>query len=777
MRNYTRFLSVILLLAMVCSLFSFHTSATGTQPATYSDQYNSGTRDVTCTTLSGTGASDYYTGSYTFDTLSSQSESTLLQSLRKLMTDTHKEISSYDDCRDYADHTDCQNEDGKVVLLYTSYVATMSQYNGWNREHVWPKSLGGNNTSGGGADLHHIRPSDASVNSSRGNKKYGNVDGGNETTGNNPAKGYLGGYSNNTYFEPLDNVKGDVARICLYVYVRWGSDWGAESITDVFQSVDVLLEWMELDPVDTWEMGRNEVVEDIQGNRNVFIDYPELAWLLFGEEVPDGMVTPSSGTGSSTPSCTHAKTELRNVSGATCTTDGYTGDTYCTSCNKKLQSGSTISAIGHKDSNSDDTCDTCNALLKVPTITDGSYIKVTDGKLVSGQYVMVTANGYAPGVLDGTWITCVQPTVSGSTVTDPKSAVWTLIVSGSSVTLTDANGVTVAPKGGNNNGIIEGSYQWNWSASNGGFIFQGTGDDTVRLAGNTDYENQFRGYKESTATGQYSGKYPSVFTLYKLSANSSGDSTPSCTHTKTELRNASPATCTTSGYTGDTYCTSCGTKTASGKTINASGHAEEIRNKKDATCTVTGYTGDTYCKNCGQKLASGSSVSAAGHSDADKNNRCDNCNADLSNGCFHQRIWTQHAKDATCTEAGYTGDTYCEDCNEKLSAGTVIPASGHTDAQGDQRCDVCGADTNAPTEDPSVPPTEESVPPTTEHIITTVPATGPATVPSEDIPAMNNGSDPDDSSPTIWIVVGAVILLAAGIAVFIIMKKKKPTEE
>jgi hypothetical protein len=48
-----------------------------------------------------------------------------------------------------------------------------------------------------------------------------------------------------------------------------------------------------MDPVDTWEMGRNEVVEAYQGNRNVFIDYPELAWLLFGEEVPDDMVTPS----------------------------------------------------------------------------------------------------------------------------------------------------------------------------------------------------------------------------------------------------------------------------------------------------------------------------------------------------------------------------------------------------------------------------------------------------------------------------------------------------
>ena len=247
MRICTRLLSVILLLAMVCSLFSFDTSAAGTQPSTYSDQYNSGTRDVVCTTLSGTGASDYYTGNYTFDTLSTQNKDTLLQSLRTLMTSTHDYISSYDDCHYKADRTDCQNGDKSVTLIYTSYKATMSQWNGWNREHVWPKSLGGNNTRGGGADLHHIRPSDASVNSSRGNKKYGNVNGGTAKYGNDPADGCLGGHYNSSYFEPLDNVKGDVARICLYVYVRWGSDWGATSITKVFQSVDVLLEWMELE--------------------------------------------------------------------------------------------------------------------------------------------------------------------------------------------------------------------------------------------------------------------------------------------------------------------------------------------------------------------------------------------------------------------------------------------------------------------------------------------------------------------------------------------------
>ncbi len=341
----------------------------GTQPTTYSKQYNSGMRDVWCTTLSGTSASSYYTGSDTYENLSSLSQSSLKSSLSTLMRNTHSQKTSYDDCHNKANRTDCQNEDGTVVLLYTSYVAKMSDWisgsTGWNREHVWPESLGGDthSTGTGGSDLHHIRPDDNKTNSTRGNKKFGEVSSGSQANGSSTVGGMSGGTYNSSYFEPHDNVKGDVARICLYVYVRWGADWGADSITEVFQSVDVLLDWMELDPVDTWEMGRNEVVQDIQGNRNVFIDYPEYAWLLFDEEIPEDMVTPSgmasngtSGGGSAggntgggsesepetepdATTCEHIVTKLVGWEAGNCTNPGYSGDTYCATCDTKLFSG------------------------------------------------------------------------------------------------------------------------------------------------------------------------------------------------------------------------------------------------------------------------------------------------------------------------------------------------------------------------------------------------------------------------------------------------------
>ena len=395
----------LVLTVALCLILSFTLTAFAAAPSVYSTEKNSGERDVICTTLDGTSADEYYTGSYTYDNLDDLSESALLSALRTLMTSTHSYKSSYNDCRDLAPITDCENENGKILTLYTSYTTTSGAFDsgkGWNREHVWPQSLGGFKTSGPGADLHHIRPTENQTNSNRGNLKYGEVSGGSTSKGN--LSGLVGGTYGGGYFEPLDNVKGDVARICLYVYVRWGGDssYSCGSITKVFGSIDTLLEWCEMDPVDTWEMGRNEVVGDIQGNRNVFIDYPELAWLLFGEEVPDDMVTPSgiamngtqggsnnnnnnnggntdsgnngntdsgntdSGNNGSTDSgnnndntgngdnngsttaCQHTNVITVNEKAATCDADGYTGDTECRDCREIIATGKKIHATGHE---------------------------------------------------------------------------------------------------------------------------------------------------------------------------------------------------------------------------------------------------------------------------------------------------------------------------------------------------------------------------------------------------------------------------------------------
>ena len=156
-----------------------------------------------------------------------------------------------------------------------------------------------------------------------------------------------------------------------------------------------------------------------------------------------------------------------------------------------------------------------------PPVSGDGFVKVTSAdQLTSGKYVMIVSTGYAPGVLDSGWLSAMQPAVSGNTVTDDAGAVWTLTVNGSSVTLTDPNGVTVAPKGGNSNGVIEGEYNWAWSFNNGTFRFAGVDDDTVILASNATTTGQypgnhrFRGYKTSTVASQ-AANYPCDFTLYK----------------------------------------------------------------------------------------------------------------------------------------------------------------------------------------------------------------------------------------------------------------------
>jgi endonuclease I len=295
MKKSLRIVSILTLIFILMSALCINTSAAVSAPSIR----NTGTRNELCTDLSDK-ATGYYTEDYTFDALSEKSSSELLTSLRTFMTSTHKGKASYNNCRDYAYYTDCQKGDPEnaTLLLYSSYTATSNQWasdgsNGWNREHVWPKSLGGfENNDTPGCDLHHVRPADAKINSTRNNNKYGTVTNGKDVTG--VITTLSGGYYANSLYEPLDNVKGDVARICLYVYVRYGGEYAkCSNITNVFESVDVLLEWCELDPVDTWEMSRNDVVQSVQGNRNVFIDYPEYAWLLFNEEMPNDIETPS----------------------------------------------------------------------------------------------------------------------------------------------------------------------------------------------------------------------------------------------------------------------------------------------------------------------------------------------------------------------------------------------------------------------------------------------------------------------------------------------------
>ena len=148
--------------------------------------------------------------------------------------------------------------------------------------------------------------------------------------------------------------------------------------------------------------------------------------------------------------------------------------------------------------------------------TTQTYTKVTSAaELTTGKYVLVTDTDYAPDYFDNGWVLATQPSVVDGKIENPTAGVWTLTVDTDGVVMTDAKGTSIAPKGGNKNGIQSGSYKWAASFADGKFTFAGTGEDTVTLASNASSNHKFRGYKNETIAKQPGG-YPCNFTLYKL---------------------------------------------------------------------------------------------------------------------------------------------------------------------------------------------------------------------------------------------------------------------
>ncbi|MBN1927435.1 MAG: endonuclease [Prolixibacteraceae bacterium] len=193
-----------------------------------------------------------------------------------------------------------------VILIYSGWSVNAAQEynngNGWNREHIWAKSHGDFETTGGaGTDIHHLRPSDISVNLARDNKDYDN--GGTLYIDND---GPTECYTDADSWEPRDAVKGDVARMLFYMAVRYEGDGSEPDLelvdavnTDMlnepgkgyFGKLSVLLQWNEEDPVDSFEIRRNDVIYSYQHNRNPFIDHPEFVTQIWDSETGAGEFT------------------------------------------------------------------------------------------------------------------------------------------------------------------------------------------------------------------------------------------------------------------------------------------------------------------------------------------------------------------------------------------------------------------------------------------------------------------------------------------------------
>lgn len=225
-------------------------------------------------------------GSY-YDGTAGLSGQALKDKLHQIIS--NQTVLSYSQVWEGLKDVDEDTQDTSSVRLLYSGTTTPKTNNGgdadnWNREHVWAKSHGDFGTSNGpGTDLHHLRPTDVTVNSARGNLDFDN--GGSE---NSEAPG---NYADGDSWEPRDAVKGDVARMIFYMAVRYESGDSVDlEVNDQVNNgsnpymgrLSVLKQWSQEDPPDAFEQRRNERIQaNWQGNRNPFIDNPEWVESVF----------------------------------------------------------------------------------------------------------------------------------------------------------------------------------------------------------------------------------------------------------------------------------------------------------------------------------------------------------------------------------------------------------------------------------------------------------------------------------------------------------------
>ena len=235
--------------------------------------------------------------------------------LSQIITSGHQ-TKSYDNLYNGYPSTDSDNyyeKDGSVLDIYSENPKGTDPYvyqhgskqcgnykvegDCYNREHIFPQGYF-NSASPMVSDIHHVVPTDGKVNGYRSSFPFGKVGSANFVSENGSKRGTSASpnYSG-TVFEPIDEFKGDVARMILYFATRYESKLSSFKDNDIltnsaFPGVEawelaVLKEWHTNDPVSQREIDRNNAAYTYQGNRNPFIDQPEYVALIWGTTTPD----------------------------------------------------------------------------------------------------------------------------------------------------------------------------------------------------------------------------------------------------------------------------------------------------------------------------------------------------------------------------------------------------------------------------------------------------------------------------------------------------------
>lgn len=396
-----------------------------------------------------------------------------------------------------------------------------------------------------------------------------------------------------------------------------------------------------------------------------------------------------------TITATGHKPEIRNKKEATCSSTGYTGDTYCSVCNKKLSSGETIAKKEHAWVKQDNIPATCEKgemeVEKCSVCGETKETQISDplghdfGEWKTTKEPTCTKYGTKKRI-------CKRCNEYEIDVIDPTGHQHTKII--------DQKDATCEEKGYSGDLYCEDCrviIQLGQEIAATGH----TWDDVTITKEPTQTETGIRTYTCKKCHKTRTETIPML----------KGHHWDNGTVTK-------EPTCTEPGEM--TYhCTDENCNESYTETIKATGHQHtKLINKKDATCEEKGYSGDTYCEDCKQIIKTGKAINQTGHdwdkgtvkkaatceSDGIKEYTCKTCKKTKEETIAptgHTKTEIRNKKQATCKEEGYTGDTYCVTCGKKLASGETIAKTDHDwtiteteatcehDGMKTYTCDIC----------------------------------------------------------------------------------------
>ena len=368
----------------------------------------------------------------------------------------------------------------------------------------------------------------------------------------------------------------------------------------------------------------------------------------------------------------HSLTKVINKKDATCTEDGYTGDTVCAICGKEITKGKTIQAKGHTEVIDPAVAPTCTE----PGKTEGKHCSVCNAIIVAQE--VIPATGHTEKTVVGKPATCTE---TGLTDGISCSVCGAVIKAQEEIPAKghswDDGVVTTAPT------CVDAGVK-TFTCT----VCSETKTEAIDATGHTPVE-----VAEQPATCTEAGHTAGTKCSVCGATISGMEEIPATGHTEV-IDAAKAPTCTETGLTEGKHCSVCNTVLVAQEVIPAKGHTEVVDPAVEPTCTKPGKTEGKHCSVCNEIIVAQTEIPAKGHTeviDAAKaptctepglteGKHCDVCKEVLVKQevvpATGHKPEIRNADEATLTAPGYTGDTYCSVCNELLKQGEEIPKTG-----------------------------------------------------------------------------------------------------